>query len=627
MPRIVTLMPSDAGEVLTLQRAAYVTEAQAHQDLDLASLHQSPSELETELADPEVIGVGWRDTGRLVAAVRARIATAAPTVARIGRLTVAPDRQRQGLASRLLTILEDRLPASVTDLALFTGERNEGALRLYDRLGYHESGREQTSAGYALVHLHRLRRCGAPDAGTTGTHSALGEPRVGQLLGRTNELALRYLESVGDRPVSQSSSMEDLAAALGGPLPPDPSDPVETVESLAYGADPGLVVTNGGRYFGFVEGGVLPVALAADWLTSTWDQNPGFFALSPAAAAVEEVCRGWLCDLLGLPPDCSAGFTTGAQMANFTGLAIGLRHVLHRAGWDVDAHGLVGAPPVTVIAGQERHATVDRALRFLGIGHDHLTVIPANDQGRMYEPALADALDGGPAIVCAQAGNVNTGSFDPLRTICQTAHAVGAWVHIDGAFGLWAAASPARRHLTDGAELADSWATDGHKWLNVPYDCGIVLCAHPDSHRSAMTLSAAYLAAGDRDGADWTPESSRRARAFPVWAALRSLGRRGVADLVDGCCKRAHDLAEMLAADPEVTVVNDVLLNQVLIRIGDDDARTTGVAEAVQAGGQTWLGTTVFRGQVALRISVSDHATTDHDIQTCAAELLHATHP
>lgn len=450
---------------------------------------------------------------------------------------------------------------------------------------------------------------------------------VRALLRDTAEMALPYLETADERPVAGELSLEQLTAALGGPLPDGPREPMQVIESLARGAEPGLVVTNAGRYFGFVEGGVLPAALAADWLTATWDQNPGFFALSPAAAAVEEVCRAWLCELLGLPASSSAGFTTGAQMANFTGLAAGLRQVLTAAGWDVDTDGLFGAPEVSVVVGQERHATVDRALRFLGLGQRHITVVPADDQGRMRTSELSRLLGDGPTIVCAQAGNVNTGAFDPLDEVCELAHDHDAWVHVDGAFGLWAAASPSLRHLVDGVEAADSWATDAHKWLNVPYDCGIVFCAHPDTHRAAMSLSAAYLArTGSRDGSDWTPESSRRARGFPVWAALRSLGRSGVADLVERSCAQAHRFAQTLAADDEITILNDIVLNQVLVRVGDDDERTRAVAASVQSGGVTWLGTTVYQGRTALRISVSDHATTDADITAAADAVLTAVH-
>lgn len=452
-----------------------------------------------------------------------------------------------------------------------------------------------------------------------------------RLLRRTSEIAQEYLATAKERPVAQGVSMEQLVTALGGPLPAGRSDAVEVIELLARGADLGLVVTNAGRYFGFVEGGVLPAALAADWLASTWDQNAAFFALSPAAAAAEEVCRRWLCDLFGLAENTSAGFTTGAQMANLIGLAAARHQVLADVGWDVDADGLFGAPRVRVLVSQERHATIDRALRFLGLGAASVTEIPTDEQGRMRAAALAEALaDGigvGPVIVCAQLGNVNTGACDPIRQICRTAHQYGAWVHVDGAFGLWAAAAPSLRHLVDGVELADSWATDGHKWLNVPYDCGIALCAHPQAHRAAMGLSAAYLArTGSRDGADWTPESSRRARAFPVWAALRSLGRDGVTDLVEGSCAHARQFAAILSADDDITVLNDVVLNQVLIRVGGGDDRTREVAATVQAGGATWLGTTMRRGVAALRISISDHATTPDDVIAAAENVLRAVH-
>ncbi|MEX1162697.1 MAG: aminotransferase class V-fold PLP-dependent enzyme [Nitriliruptor sp.] len=447
-----------------------------------------------------------------------------------------------------------------------------------------------------------------------------------RLLARTAELAADHLEADLETPVSRPVAVTELVAALGGPLPVAPSDPLEVVEALARDAAPGLVRTNGGRYFGFVEGGVLPASLAADWLSSTYDQNPAFHVLSPTAAALELVCSGWLLDLLRLPPDASVGFTTGAQLANVAGLAAARGEVLRRVGWDVDADGLPGAPPVTVVVGEERHATIGRALRFLGLGERRVIVVPADDQGRMQPGPLRDAISDGPAIVCAQAGNVNTGASDPFRAICETAHEAGAWVHVDGAFGLWAAASPAHRHLVDGVDLADSWATDGHKWLNVPYDGGFVICADPEAHRRAMTLSASYLARADggRDGTDWTPESSRRARVFATWAALRSLGRDGVGDLVARCCAHTHEFVRLLADDPEVTVLNEVVLNQALVRVAADDARTLAVAAEVQREGVVWLGTTVRRGVTSLRISVSDQATTDEDIEVAAAAVRRA---
>ncbi|MTV24053.1 aspartate aminotransferase family protein [Nitriliruptoraceae bacterium ZYF776] len=447
------------------------------------------------------------------------------------------------------------------------------------------------------------------------------------LLSRTAELAASYLAADLEAPVSRPVDVAALVAALGGPLPEGPSDALEVVETLAREAEPGLVRTNAGRYFGFVEGGVLPAALAADWLASTYDQNPGFHVLSPTSAALETVCQGWLVELLGLPADASVGFTTGAQLANVAGLAAGRGEVLRRVGWDVDADGLHGAPPVTVVVGEERHATIGRALRFLGLGERRVVVVPADEQGRMVPSAgLRDAIGDGPAIVCAQAGNVNTGASDPFAEICEVAHDAGAWVHVDGAFGLWAATSPSLRDQVAGVELADSWATDGHKWLNVPYDGGFVICADAEAHRRAMSLSASYLARqdGGRDGTDWTPESSRRARAFAVWAALRSLGRSGVGEMVDRCCALTRRFVDLLAEDASVEVLNDVVLNQALVRVGGDDARTLAVAAEVQRAGAVWLGTTVRRGVTSLRISVSDHATTEADVEVAAAEVRRA---
>lgn len=443
------------------------------------------------------------------------------------------------------------------------------------------------------------------------------------LLARACQLAHDYVRTAPTRTIASPVSMQHMVDALDGNLPDTPEDPVTVLEELVRAADPGLVVTNAGRYFGFVEGGVLPIALAADWLTTTWDQNAAFFALSPAAAAAEEVCRRWLCQLLSLPETASVGFTTGAQMATLTGLAAARHQQLANHGWDVETDGLCGAPRLRVLVGQQRHATIDRAAGLLGLGRGNLIEVPTDEQGRMRPDQLAAAIgaETGPVIVCTQAGNVNTGACDPMREICRTAHEHGAWVHVDGAFGLWAAASPSLRHLVDGIDLADSWATDGHKTLNVAYDCGIAMCAHPQAHRAALTLSAAYLATGSgRDGADWSPESSRRARAFPVWAALRSLGRTGVAALIDMTCARARQFAALLDADPDFTVLNDVVLNQVLVRVGDD-ACTRRVAEAVQAEGVTWLGTTTHHDRTALRISVSDHATGPDEV-TAAVESL-----
>lgn len=449
---------------------------------------------------------------------------------------------------------------------------------------------------------------------------------IERLLGRARDLALEYINSLPDRDVAGTADRAELHAALGEPLADEPQDPVEVINALAAGVDPGLVATTSGRFFGFVEGGVVPASLAADWLTSTWDQNPGFYVLSPAAAVVEEIVAGWVLDLLGLPEGASVGFTIGAQVANFAGLAAGRHHVLAAAGWDVEADGLQGAPKVTVVVGEERHATVGRALRFLGLGERTVRVVPADSQGRMDPSSLSSTLAeaSGPSIVCAQAGNVNTGAFDPMRQIAETCREHGAWMHVDGAFGLWAAASPRLRHLVDGVELADSWAADAHKWLNVPYDSAMVMCAHPDSHRAALALHAPYLIRDDdslRNGSDWTPESSRRARAFDIWAALRSLGRSGVASMIEGCCDHAVRFARSLDEHPDIEILNDVVINQVLVRVGEDDERTRAVAKAVRAGGESWLADTTWQGKAALRISVSDHATTTAQVDAAVAAI------
>ena len=455
------------------------------------------------------------------------------------------------------------------------------------------------------------------------------DPSIDELLSTTRDLALRYIESLPERAVSSPVDRNELIGNLGAPLSDDPVNAVEVIRSLVDGAGPGLIATSGGRFFGFVEGGVLPAALAADWLTSTWDQNPGFYVLSPAAAVVEEVVSGWLLDLLALPATASVGFTTGAQAANVAGLAAARHHVLAAAGWDVEADGLSGAPRVNILVGAERHATIGRALRFLGFGERTVTVVDADGQGAMDPSALSAALDkvDGPTIVCAQAGNVNTGAFDPFGPICDASHAKDAWVHVDGAFGLWAAAAPRLRHLVDGIGEADSWAVDAHKWLNVPYDSAFVMCAHPDSHRIAMALHAPYLVRdpnSSRNGSDWTPESSRRARSFAVWAALRSLGRRGVGEMIQRCCDHAQRFASELTAHDDVEVLNDVVLNQVLVRFGDDDARTRAAAVELQRTGAAWFGDTVWRDKVALRISVSDQATTEDDVERAVREIVAA---
>ena len=445
--------------------------------------------------------------------------------------------------------------------------------------------------------------------------------------------ATQFLRGLAERPVAARAGADELAARLGGPLPDGPSDPAEVVAQLAKLADDGLVASAGPRYFGFVVGGSLPAALAADWLTAAWDQNAGLFVLGPAAATVEDVAAGWLTDLLGLPSTVSTGFVTGGQMATLTGLAAARHHVLAAAGWDVERDGLIGAPPVEVVVGAERHVTIDAALRFLGLGSGRLRVVCADDQGRMDAAALPEVLAAcqGPTIVCAQAGNVNTGAIDPLPAICAAAHEHGAWVHVDGAFGLWAAASPALRHLVAGAGEADSVATDAHKWLNVPYDSGLVFVAYPEAHLAAFSTAAGYLTpgqAGERDPDAYTPEFSRRARGFPVWAALRSLGRSGVAAMIERGCGQARRFADALGAADGVEVLNEVVLNQVLVRFpdpgGDHDGRTREVVRRVQAGGTLWLSGTTWHGMAAMRISVSNWSTTDADVDRSVAAILAA---
>ena len=408
------------------------------------------------------------------------------------------------------------------------------------------------------------------------------------------------------------------------------------VEHLAHHADTGLVATAGPRFFGFVIGGSVPAAVGADWLTTAWDQNAGLFVLSPAAAIAEETALAWLSDLLGLPAGTSLGFVTGGQMANTTCLAAARQAVLARAGWNVSADGLSRAPQIAVFAGEEAHVTVYGALRLLGLGDAAVIEIATDGQGRMLPDALRDGLRteaGRPFIICAQAGNVNTGSFDPLREIAGLSREHRAWLHVDGAFGLWAAATPRYRHLVEGLEGADSWATDGHKWLNVPYDCGLAFVRDGEAHRAAMARTAAYLqrSSTDRDNYEWTPEFSRRARGFTVYAALRSLGRAGVAAMVERCCDHARLFAELLAAARGVRVVNEVVLNQVLVRFeraGDTpeqgDEWTREVIARVQRDGTCWLSGTVWHGRALMRISVCNWSTTADDVRRSAAAILGA---
>jgi len=453
-------------------------------------------------------------------------------------------------------------------------------------------------------------------------------------LDRVHALSRAFLVGVDERRVGARASYDELVRALGGPVPDHGEHPVATVEALAAAVEPGLVASAGPRYFGFVIGGSLPAALGADWLTSAWDQNAGMFATSPAAAAAEAVVAGWVKDLAGLPREAEVGFVTGCQMANFTGLLAARRSVLLRAGWDVEEDGLHGAPPLHVVIGEEAHATILSALRLLGLGTRRAIRVPADGQGRMRPDALREALRPleGPILVCAQAGNVNTGAFDPFEAIAETVHEKGGWLHVDGAFGLWAAAAPGRRHLTRGLDRADSWATDAHKWLNVPYDSGLAIVRHKGVLGPALRKSATYLIRSEaaRDNHDFSPESSRRARGFALWAGLRSLGRQGVAEMVERGCRNAERLAERLRRGG-VRVLNEVVLNQVLARFeapgktnGDADALTRAVTARIQRDGVCWASGTHWHGMDALRLSVSNWSTREADVDRAADAIVAA---
>jgi glutamate/tyrosine decarboxylase-like PLP-dependent enzyme len=440
--------------------------------------------------------------------------------------------------------------------------------------------------------------------------------------------AREFLDGLDSRPVAARVDAAGVREALGGPLPLRGEDPRAVIDALAAGVEPGLVATAGPRHFGFVIGGVLPAALAADWLVSAWDQNAAFHSLSPAAAAIEEITSAWLLDVLGLPAQASIGFVTGGQGANTTCLAAARHAVLAKAGWNAEDDGLIGAPQIHLFCGEQAHATIDTALRQLGLGGKTAIRITADDQGRMRPDALREALaeTSGPAIVCAQAGNVATGAFDAFEPIADACASRDAWLHVDGAFGLWAAATPTLRHLTEGVDRADSWAVDAHKWLNVPYDSAAAIVAHPDAHVGAMSLAGPYLVAdaGQRDGTNYVPESSRRARVVPIYAALRSLGRDGVVEMVDRNCAQARRMADRLAAIPGAHIVNDVVLNQVLLALpGGDDANRAAVA-AVQRDGTCWLGGTTWNGRYVVRVSISNWATTDDDIDRSADAIARA---
>ena len=451
--------------------------------------------------------------------------------------------------------------------------------------------------------------------------------------------AAEYLRTVADRPVGPPVDLPAIVDRLPDKLPDQPRPAVEVLAELVDAVDPGIVASAGPRYFGFVVGGALPAAVAADWLTPTWDQMAGPYVSSPAAAAVEQRVSGWLVDLLGLPSSASVGLVTGASMANTVALGAARDAVLRRRGHDPARGGLAGCPPVRVLAGAEHHASVAMALRYLGIGTDQVTIVDVDSQGAMRADAVEPALRahaGEPVIVCTQVGNVNTGAIDPVGAISAAAAGHDAWVHVDGAFGLWAAASPRLRSLVAGAESAHSWAVDMHKWLNVPYDNALAIVADPAPHAALTAKSAPYLMNGSvaRENYAYTLEMSRRARGFPVYAVLQSLGRAGIADLIERCCALAGRFAELLAPEPGVEILGNVVLNQVLARFtptdgGDADEHTRRVATAIQTDGTCWAGTTVWRGRTALRLSVSNWRTTEADIDRSAAAIMaaHQTAP
>lgn len=449
-----------------------------------------------------------------------------------------------------------------------------------------------------------------------------------RLLETAQQLATRFLDGVAERHVGGTTTREEMLAALGGPLPTGASDPVRIIEDLAANADAGIVATVGPRYFGFVTGGAVPVTVAADWLTGTWDQNGAFFVMSPAAAVVEDVTAGWLLEMLRLPASAGVGFVTGAHMANFTCLAAARHEVLRRAGWNVEAEGLQRAPRIRIIAGQDVHISAVGALRYLGFGSNEIELVPVDDHGRMRADALEAVLGerAGPTIVCAQVGNVSSGASDPIESIVASAHRRGAWVHVDGAFGLWASAVPELRDQVRGIEQADSWATDAHKWLNVPYDSGLAIVADAAPHRAAMSLKASYLQRGadeERVGTDWVPESSRRARAFPIYALFRALGRDGIVEMVRRTCALARRMADRLAGQPGIDILNEIALNQVLVRFQSDEV-TRAVIQRVQADGTCWAGGGLWQGKQVMRISVSNWSTTDADIDRSADAIVTA---
>ena len=451
------------------------------------------------------------------------------------------------------------------------------------------------------------------------------------------DAARAWLDTLPGRPVRPEATARDMLTAFSEPLPEEGMDPAAVVRDLAERAAPGLMASGSGRFHGWVIGGALPAAIGADWLVSAWDQNSAMSEPFPATTMIEQVVAGWLLDLLDLPREASVGFVTGGQMANTACLAAARNHVLAAHGWDVEESGLQGAPQVTVLVGEQRHDSIDASLRALGLGASTALVVAADEAGRMRPEALAAVAAGvrGPTIVCVQVGNVNGGAVDAVGEIAEAVRREDLWVHADGAFGLWARAAPAYRHLVAGVEQADSWATDAHKWLNTPYDCGMAICAHPTAHRRAMGVRAAYLPDGDeaglRDPIDYNPELSRRARSVPVWAALRQLGRRGVAELVEGSCRMAERFAALLSEADGVEVLHQDL-NQVVLRFldpagRDHDAHSRAVVARAQAEGTCYPSGTVWRGVAGARLSVTSWRTGAEDVDRSVAALLAAHRP
>ena len=435
-------------------------------------------------------------------------------------------------------------------------------------------------------------------------------------LDRAEGHVLDWLDSVDTRHVGPTATVEQLTAAFGGALNEQPIEPGAVIDELARLAEPGLMAMPSGRFFGWVIGGTLPAALGADWMVSAWDQNAAMRLATPASAAAEEVAGHWLLELLHLPPASAVGFATGGTTANFVGLAAGRQFVLDQAGWDLEVDGMSGAPKITVLVGEERHTSVDMALRYLGLGHGQ--IVAADEQGRILPTALAEALAdvNGPVIVALQAGNLHSGAFDPMRACIEMAHEAGAWVHVDGAFGLWAAVSDEWKEQTDGLDLADSWATDAHKTLNVPYDCGVAIVTRPDVLEKVFGARPAYLIQADDGPSDpfaRVPEFSRRARGVPVWAALRQLGRSGTIALVERLAANARALAAGIADLPGAEVLNDVVFTQVSLAFGSD-ARTKAITQQLIADGAVWMSGSKWRGRDILRISVSNWSTDEADV-------------